>query len=105
MGAWTPNAFCMFEEGAPQSRAAGVMPSPNLGCIRGIGDHDAERLAVELFLEAGRDARIGQAAVLDLVEQRLVADLQARGRLALVPVGARQHRADRFPLGTQRRLP
>src|SRR6059058_6265491 len=66
-----------------------------------VGD-DSDR--AQIFREACGDAGIGEAAVLDLVEQRLVADLQARGGLSLVPVGAREHRGDGFSLRAQRGL-
>src|SRR5262249_51825293 len=56
----------------------------------------------EIGSELSRAARIDDAALFDFVEQRLVADLQLAGGLALVPGGALEHRENRLPLRQHR---
>src|SRR3989442_10898897 len=85
--------------GAARGAARGLSPAR----LRKTGDGSARTRRVgddgdrrERFGARG-DAWIGEAAVLDLVKERLVADLQAGGGLSLVPVGAGEHGGDPFP--------
>src|SRR5690606_28406171 len=84
------------DEKAPRGRRArGAFDASS---DRGCGWPSARSAGSDLAGESGID----DPALLDLVEQRLVADAQLVGRLALVPGGALEHGEHRVALGEHR---